>query len=221
MELSRNSNSFRIGPDSTDAAILRKTAGIVAGGGTAVVPTLGVYGLAVDALNRAAVKKVFRLKQRPADKPLSVLLGAKEQLQQVTVKPDPLTLALMDEFWPGGVTFVVPAGNRLPPDLLAGGKTVGIRLVAHPVTAALVRLMGRPLTGTSANVSGQVPPSRIEDLNPVLARKVDVILDAGPLAAGGPSTVVAVEGGKVRIIRPGRVPDSVIHEVASRLRKLG
>ncbi len=218
MRLNSTSNRFRIEADCPDSSLLERAAGIIGSGAAAVVPTLGVYGLAADALNPEAVEKIFLLKTRPRSKPLSVLAGSMEQVQQVAGCLDSFTLGLMDELWPGGVTFVVPAGGSVPPALVAGGTTVGVRLVAHPVTAALLKLTGRPVTGTSANVSGRPAVSRIDDLDPDLASKVEIILDAGPLAGLAPSTVVAVEKGRVRIIRTGRVPRARIMEAA---RKLG
>jgi len=212
---------LRIDPVCPEVALLRQVAGIIASGGAAVVPTSGVYGLAADALSPVAVERIFSLKMRPKSKPLSVLAGSMEQVEQVAGRLDSLTRALMDELWPGGVTFVVPAADRVPPALLAGGTTVGVRLVSHPVTAALLQFMDRPVTGTSANVSGRPAVSRIRDLDQDLASEVDIILDSGPLAAARPSTVVAVEEGKVRIIRPGRVPAARIIEAARRLGKPG
>ena len=190
-------------------------------GGTVVVPTSGLYGLAADACNPEAVQRVITIKRRSALKPVSVLAGSRQQVEQVCAGLDSLTMALMDTFWPGAVTFVVPAAQTVPRALLGGGSTIGVRLVAHGLTETLLKRLGRPVTGTSANISGCPAVDRIEAIDRELARAVDMILDAGPLPAKGPSTVVAVQDGVARIIRPGRVSAEQILARAESLRKLG
>ena len=116
----------------------------------------------------------------------------------------------MDCFWPGKVTLVFKASQTVPCHLTAGTGKIGIRLAGHPVAAALVRSLGRPITGTSANLSGESGCRRLGDLEPQLARQLDAALDAGPLKGGIGSTVVDVTGDIPRILREGEISETEI-----------
>jgi L-threonylcarbamoyladenylate synthase len=116
----------------------------------------------------------------------------------------------MDAFWPGKLTVILDARPILPPSLAGGTGRVGIRLTGHPVCQALVRSFSRPLTATSANISGQPGCSRIEALHPAIAAAADLILDAGSLKPGIGSTVVDVQSGAVEVLREGAVTGAAI-----------
>jgi L-threonylcarbamoyladenylate synthase len=111
----------------------------------------------------------------------------------------------MDHFWPGRVTLVFKASDAVPRHLTAGTGKIGIRSTGHPVAAALIRFLGRPITGTSANISGESGSRRLRDLKPQLTRQLDAALDAGPLKGGTGSTVVDVTGDIPRILREGEI----------------
>ena len=168
-----------------------------------VLPTRHLYGLGVDALNRRAVERVFRTKQRPRHHPLLILVASPEEAGIYAQGIDARATALMHAFWPGKLTIVLPARPVLPEALTGGTGRIGIRLVAHPVSRRLVRALGRPITATSANLSGHPGCRRIEDLQPAILDAADLVLDAGPLLPGIGSTVVDVQQDVVQVLREG------------------
>jgi L-threonylcarbamoyladenylate synthase len=190
--------------------IIQHAATVIKRGGIIVFPTRCLYGLGADAFNADAVDRVFKIKQRPSQKPILILVDQRIQLEQLVSHVSTAASRIMDHFWPGGVTLVFEAGDTIPHHLTAGTGKIGIRSPGHPVAAALVSFLGRPLTGTSANLSGKPSCRRIGDLEPQLAQQLDAILDAGPLKGGNGSTVVDVTGDIPRILREGEISEKEI-----------
>lgn len=178
---------------------------VIRSGGVIVFPTSGLYGLGVDALNPSAVARVFDIKQRAKDKPLSVIARDTQQLETIVHRVSAAASSIMRRFWPGGVTLVFEAVSTLPPDLTAGKGKIGVRIPKHPVAAALIGASGGPITATSANMSGRSGCADIAKLDTEIAESVELILDAGPLAGGPGSTVVDVTLDPPRILREGAV----------------
>ncbi len=176
------------------------------GGRVVCFPTRCLYGLAADAFQPAAVERVFAIKERPAGQPLLVLISRIEQMAALAAAVPPAARLLMERIWPGRLTLVLPALPSLPAELTAGTGTIGIRLASHPVARALVEALERPITGTSANLSGKAGCRDIAALDPRIAARVDLILDAGPLKGGVGSTVVDVTGDLPKVLREGEVP---------------
>jgi len=174
-------------------------------GGVIVFPTQGLYGLGADALNALAVDRIFAIKQRAFGNPLLVLVPERDAVCDVASEVPPAAIRLMDRFWPGRVTIVLKALSRLPNNLVAGTGRIGVRVSGHPVARTLVSMFGKPITGTSANISGRAGCNRIEDLDWRVAAQLDLILDAGPLTGGQGSTVVDVTGHRPVIVREGAV----------------
>jgi L-threonylcarbamoyladenylate synthase len=168
-------------------------------------PTRCLYGLGADAFNAAAVERVFDIKQRPAELPLLVLINSPAQMDGLARGIPRVAHVLMQRFWPGRLTLVLEAEESLPARLTAGSGKIGIRLAAHPVTRALVEAVARPITGTSANISGGTGCRQISELDPQIRRQVDIILDGGPLKGGVGSTVVDVTGETPVVIREGEL----------------
>ena len=127
------------------------------------VPTDTLYGLAADAFNAEAIERVFAIKERPEGLALPVLLSGPEQLRQVADDVPEQLEAVAEAFWPGAMTLIVNRNNSLPPRLTAGNPTVAVRVPDHPVPRELARLLGRPVTGTSANISGAADPQSLAD----------------------------------------------------------
>jgi L-threonylcarbamoyladenylate synthase len=182
---------------------VRKAAEIIKSGGLVVCPTSGLYGLAADALNAKAVRRVFHVKGRPIDKPLLALISHQSMLSPLVTGVPPMAERLIKRFWPGGLTLVMDARAGLPPGLCSDAGKIGVRLVAHPVAAALVAAVGRPVTGTSANMSGEAGCAAIDDISSAVIDAVDLVIDAGPLDGGPGSTVVDVTGSTPEILRHG------------------
>lgn len=179
------------------AAVLRR-------GGIVVYPTETFYGLGALARDAAALQRLARAKLRPEGKPLPLVAADLAQVQEVAVLAG-RAARLAARFWPGPLTLVLPARPGLSPDVVAGTGTVGVRVPGSAVAVALARAAGGALVSTSANLSGGPPPVRVEELAPSLLAQVDHVLDGGPTPGGLPSTVVAVEGDDLRLLRAGVV----------------
>lgn len=202
---------MRLNQEAIDAVkperrLVRKAAGIIKSGGVISFPTRCLYGLGADAFQPSAVKRIFNIKGRSLHKPILVLIAGPQDLKNLTPWISPAAAAIMDDFWPGRVTIVLKAKADLPPNLTAGTNKIGVRLPGHPVARELVKAVGGPITGTSANFSGSRGCERAEDLPTPLAEKLDLILDAGELEGGPGSTVVDVSGdGICKVLREGVV----------------
>jgi L-threonylcarbamoyladenylate synthase len=195
----------RINPREPEPEIIKEAVTIIQQGGVVVFPTRCLYGLGADAMNPAAVERVIKIKQRPRDNPVLVLIDSKNQLEMLVGKIPAAAGAIMKAFWPGRVTLVFDARDTLPDLLTAQTGKIGVRLPGHPVAAAMLRQINGPVTGTSANLSGRPACNHLADLDPHIAGRVDLILDAGTLQGGVGSTVVDVTEKPPRILREGEV----------------
>ena len=181
----------------------------LARGGILAIPTDTLYGLAADALNSDAVNRVYAAKGRPANMPLPVLVSGWEQaLQVAVVSPDSDLIArrLAETYWPGSLTMVLPAAPGLPQRLTAGRDTVAVRMPDHLIPLALAETLGRPITGTSANRSGEPDITDPDELRRILAPRVDGIIVSGPKPVGGASTIVTVSSDGITLLREGVLP---------------
>lgn len=199
-----------LNPQQADFGVVAGAADLVRQGKVVVFPTSGLYGLGADASNASAVARVFAIKGRDVNKPLLVLIDGFAMLDQVALTVSDSIRRLMHQFWPGKVTFVVPAREGLPHGLTGGSGKIGVRLVAHPVAIELIRSLGRPLTGTSANPAGAQGCAAISQLHSSIKDKVDLIIDADTLAGGPGSTVVDVTSERPVILRHGTVAEAVL-----------
>jgi L-threonylcarbamoyladenylate synthase len=168
-------------------------------------PTETLYGLGADALNAAAVEKVFQLKGRDAANPIPVLVADREMLFSLVAGISDLGERLIARFWPGPLTIVFRARRDIPRPLvnLAGG--IGVRISSQPIANDLVKSLGRPLTATSANPSGQTPAHTVEKAKRYFSGAINIFVDGGELTSKTGSTVVELVEDSLRIIRPGEV----------------
>ena len=176
-------------------------------------PTETVYGLGANALDEAAVRSIFAAKGRPQDNPLIVHVAGKEDafpLCHVT----PLAEKLMDAFWPGPLTLVMPKKDIVPHATCAGLDSVGVRCPDHPVALALIRAAKVPVAAPSANTSGKPSPTRAKHVFEDMQGKIPLILDGGDCTVGVESTVLSVTGDIPVILRPGKVTQQDIAAVA-------
>jgi len=170
-----------------------------------VFPTETLYGLGADALNFAAVEKVFQLKDREPNNPIPVLIDSREMLQMLAADVPQLAEQLIAVFWPGPLTIVLPARKNIPRPLVNTRGGVGVRLSSEPIATALVRALGRPLTATSANPSGQAPARTVEEAKNYFAGQIAIFIDGGELTSRTASSVVEIIGDQLKIIRAGEV----------------
>lgn len=179
-------------------------------------PTETVYGLGANALDEAAVEKIFAAKGRPGDNPLIVHIADADALAPlIAAAPSPRARALMDAFWPGPLTLIFPKSAAVPARVTAGLDTVAIRMPAHPVAQALIRAAGVPVAAPSANRSGRPSPTTAADVLEDMDGRVPLILDGGPCRVGVESTVVDLSGEAPRVLRPGGITRAQIEAVAS------
>jgi L-threonylcarbamoyladenylate synthase len=183
----------------------RDAAAILAAGGLVAFPTETVYGVGADALQPAAVRRIFSAKGRPADNPLIVHVAALEEAEALAVW-DARARALARRHWPGPLTVVLPSLPHVPPEVRGGLSTVALRCPAHPLAQALLRAFGGPVAAPSANRSGRPSPTTADAVLEDLGGRIDAVLDGGPCPYGVESTVVDLSGPEVRLLRPGALP---------------
>ncbi len=193
-----------------NASILLQAVSILEKGGVVAFPTETYYGLAVDPFNEKALKRLFTIKQRDPQKPILVLIHEINQLSSMADAIPERYQSLMKKYWPGPLTLIFPARNTISPLLTCGSGTVGIRISSHPIAQHLCKLWGKPLTATSANISGETPADSAKAVRSGLGNKVDFIVDGGKSPAGGSSTIVGLKKGNLRLIRPGKLDVSMI-----------
>lgn len=191
----------------SDREAIAAAAAVLQGGGTVAFPTETVYGLGADARNTSAVEAVFAAKGRPSDNPLIVHIARRDDLESLVTEVHPVASLLIDAFWPGPLTLVLPVRpGVLSPLVTAGLDTVGVRMPDHPVALALLRAAGCPVAAPSANRSGRPSPTLAAHVMEDLAGYIGGVLDGGAAGVGLESTVVQVQpDGTVLVLRPGGV----------------
>lgn len=183
-------------------AALKEAVRLLHQGKVIIYPTDTLYGIGAMIDNEEAVKNVFQIKKRGAEKPILILIEKPEDLLPLVRKISPEAEKLIARYWPGPLTLVFEASEKVSPLLTGTTGTIGIRCPASPLVSRLLFLTRSPLTATSANLSDQAPVRDAGEAEKVFAGKVDLILDAGPLVSE-PSTVVDVTVEKIKIIRRG------------------
>jgi len=190
--------------DPPPAEGIQKAGEALAAGWPVGIPTDTVYGLAADPFQPGATDRVFEAKRRPRALNLPLLVDGIEQALSVATAVPSIALALMDRFWPGALTLVIPVRPGLGTDLGEDEATVGVRCPDHPVPLALCAATG-PLATTSANRHGQPTLTTAEEVAGEFGDEVPVVLDAGT-CTGDPSTVVDCTGVEPKLLREGRIP---------------
>ncbi|MCP3676078.1 MAG: threonylcarbamoyl-AMP synthase [Deltaproteobacteria bacterium] len=194
-------------------AALAKAKEVVAQGGIIAYPTETFYGLGADPYNEDAVKRLFELKGRGFDKPISILVKDEIMLQQVVAGIPSAAEELIMRFWPGPLTIIFQAPLALPPLLTAGTGKIGVRVSSNPSTQTLLETIDRPITTTSANPAGKVSPVTAEEGVSYFDNNLDLILDGGQLPGRLGSTIVDVTGGNVVVLREGEIPGEKVINV--------
>ena len=190
---------------------IARAAEILQGGGTVAFPTETVYGLGANALSSDAVAKIFAAKQRPNWDPLIVHVCDPQMLAHVVSgELSRVAEALVQKFWPGPLTLLLPRTDAIPDAVTAGRPLVGVRMPAHPVALEVIRLAGVPIAAPSANRFGHTSPTTAAHVLADLDGRIDAVLDGGPTAVGVESTVAEVTDDGVIVYRPGAVyPDNI------------
>ncbi len=198
---------------------LTEAGALIRAGELVAFPTETVYGLGANALDEAAVRRIFEAKGRPGDNPLIAHISAVRQLDAlIDADPSPAARALMDACWPGPMTLVFPRSKIVPDAVTAGLDTVAVRLPAHPAARALIDAAQRPVAAPSANRSGRPSPTTAAHVLEDMDGRVPLILDGGPCRVGLESTVIDMTGDIPRILRPGGVTPERIEAICGGVR---
>lgn len=200
------------GTDVMRAAELLRAGELVA------IPTETVYGLAGNAYDEGAVLGIFQAKNRPSFDPLIVHVRDRAQVEDVVADVPAEAHALMEKFWPGPLTLVLPKRPVVPDMVTSGLDTVGVRMPAHPLTQELLRRIDFPLAAPSANPFGYISPTTAQHVADQLGGRIPYILDGGACNVGVESTIIGWEDGLPVLYRPGGLPIEAIEEVIGRVR---
>lgn len=184
---------------------LKRAKEVLLQGGLVACPTETFYGLAVDATNEEAIRRLFALKKRAAEHPILLLIPSVELISEYVIRIPPVAHHLIKEFWPGGLTLVFEASERISPLLTAGTGKIGLRLSNHPLATALAQAIGAPVTGTSANISGTPPCCSANEVLVSFREDIDLIIDGGETTGGIGSTILDVTVDPPQILRNGMV----------------
>ena len=198
---------------SADEAGIAAAARLLCAGEPVAIPTETVYGLAADALNGAAVAKIFAAKGRPADNPLIVHIADMAQWETLVTAIPAGARRLAEAFWPGPLTVILPAAPCVPREVTAGLSTVAVRFPAHPVATAIIRAAGCVLAAPSANRSGSPSPTNARRVMEDMNGRIAAVADGGDCAVGGESTVMDLSHRTPRLLRPGGVTPEMLRTV--------
>ncbi len=205
---------------SADEAVLAEASKLLAEGQLVAFPTETVYGLGANALNAQAVLNIFAAKGRPADNPLIVHIWNREQLAGICEVPK-IAEKLMDAFWPGPLTMLMPRKSTISDAVTAGLSTVAVRMPSHPVAAALLKQCNLPIAAPSANRSGKPSPTTAAHVLEDMQGIIPLIIDGGSCDVGVESTVLDICNGTPCILRPGGVTKDMLEKVVGEVKVAG
>lgn len=200
-------------PAAFDAAV-EAAATLLRAGEVVAVPTETVYGLAANALDPAAVARIYQVKGRPSHNPIIIHVASVDLARQCVREWNPLAQKLSAAFWPGPLTLVLPRADSIPGIVTAGGETVGVRWPSHPFIQALIRRCGFPLAAPSANRSNEISPTQAGHVLRQLGDRIPLIIDGGHSQVGIESTVLDVTTTPARVLRPGMICAESLASVA-------
>lgn len=190
-------------------------------GGLVGIPTETVYGLGGDATSADAARAIFRAKGRPQDNPLIVHIYDLRQLEDIVSHIPQTARVLMDAFWPGPLTIIMPRNKKIPREVTAGLETVAVRFPVHPVAQAILKEAGMPIAAPSANLSGRPSPTTAQHVLEDMDGRIELIIDGGACEVGLESTVVDATRGNVVLLRPGGVTKEMLQSALGRPVELG
>jgi len=203
-------------PQHPSSADIGRAAALLRAGRLVAYPTETFYGLAADPLSAEAIEAVFAAKGRPEKLALPLIASDRAAVRLCVGEISESAERLAAAFWPGPLTLVLPAAPALPPRLLGGGRTVGIRISPHPVAAALAAAFGGAIVATSANRSGRPAPMTAAEVREALGEEIHLILDGGPTSGGQASTVLDLTTDPPRVVRSGAVPLGAVERTLGR-----
>ena len=196
--------------NTTNYIKLKQPAEIIRNGGIVLFPTETVYGIGTNGLNETAIKKLFKIKQRPLNKPISLLVNSIDMINKIAKDITEIEYSIIKEFFPGPLTIVLKKKDIVPNILTANDNTVGIRMPSNDIALKLIEYTGFPIATSSANISSQPSGTRLQDIIKDFDEKADYFIDSGPSKIGLSSTVVQVIDGIPHILRQGTITEKQI-----------
>ena len=197
----KNSNGYK----AAETHIFDRAITILDNGGIVAFPTETYYGLGVDPYSQEALKRLFFIKKRPLNMPILVLVDGLEMLYELVDSIPDFYLPLMEQYWPGPLTLLFPARKHLSEFLTGGTETIGIRRSPNPLVDRLLRIWGKPITATSANISGELPATNVAAVAQSFGDSIDYIIDGGNTPGGKCSTIIGCTQGRLKLVRPGQL----------------
>jgi L-threonylcarbamoyladenylate synthase len=205
--------------NQADAELLSQAVQALKRGEVIGLPTETVYGLAADAMNIAAVRKIFALKGRPVDHPLIVHIADSAQLSKWAINIPEEAFVLAQHFWPGPLTIILQKHHSVPDEVTGGQNTIGLRCPAHPLALVLLQQLNSGVAAPSANRFGHISPTTAQHVRNEFGDAVAIVLDGGECEVGIESTIIDLSSEQPRLLRPGMISqtdiESVIGSIAS------
>ena len=199
--------------NSKDYQKLRYSAEIIKNGGIVVFPTETVYGIGTNGLYKEAVQRLYKIKERPLNKPISLLVSDYEMIEKVVKDINELEYKIMKKFFPGPLTIILNKKDIVPDIVTSRGSTVGIRMPEEEITRKLIEYAGVPIAAPSANISGKPSGIDLQEIIKEFGDKVDCYIDGGKSKIGIGSTIVKVENNTIKILREGSISKKEIEDL--------
>ena len=203
MNIFRRTRVLKVDPDNPQREAIKLAAEIIKGGGLVAFPTETVYGLGADYSSKKAIERIYKVKNRPKTKPLTLHISDMDMFTAFVSDVPNLAQRLINEFWPGPLTLIINSKKK---------QKVGFRMPKNKIALALIKECGGPIVAPSANLSGKEPPKDVTGVRHALGRKVDMILDGGKAQIGRESTIVDCTVFPCKVLREGAIPKSRISE---------
>lgn len=203
----------KVDSENPERELLKEAAEILRKGGLVAFPTETVYGLGANGLDRDACKRIYEAKGRPSDNPLILTIGDISGLYPIVSRVTENAQKIIDAFWPGPITLVLPKADCVPSAVTGGLDTVAVRYPSNKIARELIKLAGIPVAAPSANSSGKPSPTRASHVAFDLDGKIDMIIDGGAADWGLESTILDVSEDKPVLLRPGAVTQEMIEKV--------
>jgi len=203
---------LKVSDKNSEETILTRAAEILAGGGVIAYPTETFYGLGADATNEKAIEKIFAVKDRNFKNPISLIIGQADDIYPLVQDVPKTAKKLMTAFWPGALTIIFSGADKISPLLTAGSGKIGLRVSSHPGAQGIVQKLKRPLTATSANLSGAPECTRASEVAEQIGDKIDAIIDLGNTPGTKGSTIIDVTCTPPVILREGAISRKIIEK---------
>lgn len=207
----------KVDTENPEKSVLTEAAEILKNGGLVAFPTETVYGLGANGLDEKACKRIYEAKGRPSDNPLILTIGDLDGLYKIVGRVTENAKKIIDAFWPGPITLVLPKADCVPETVTGGLDTVAVRYPSNKIARELIKIAGIPVAAPSANSSGKPSPTRASHVEFDLNGKIEMIIDGGAADWGLESTILDVSEDKPVLLRPGAVTQDMIEDVVGEI----